>query len=135
MGQVGSWRLTRLVSEGRLCRVYQAAPAGNASLKTAAYALKLLSPQWHDDVASVACIEREALLGREVSHAHLVPVLAAHTVASPYYLVMPWISGATLRAHLTSQDSIAPAAAFWIARQVAEALAGACMRPDGCTAM
>lgn len=120
LGQVGSWRLTRLVSEGRLCRVYQAMPAEGIP-RPAGYALKLLSPELDDEPEAVACFCREAEVGREVSHAHLVSVLSAHTNAAPHYLVMPWLSGETLTARLKS-GPLTPSAAFWIARQVAEAL-------------
>jgi serine/threonine-protein kinase len=119
--QVGSWRLSQLVCEGRLCRVYQAAPADGVS-PHAAYAVKLLSPEWEDDASAVACMEREARIGREISHPHLISVLAAHTAAAPYYVVTPWLGGASLATHLKDQRELSSNAAFWIARQIAEAL-------------
>jgi serine/threonine-protein kinase len=84
--------------------------------------LKLLSPEWEDEPSAVACLQREAVVAREVDNAHLVSVLAAHTGAAPYYVVMPWLEGATLAANLASVGRLPPATALWIARQVAEAL-------------
>jgi serine/threonine protein kinase len=120
LGQIGSWRLTRLVSSGRLFRVYQAMPAGGHA-RDAAYAVKLLLPDWNDDPEALACLSREALVGREVSQAHLISVLSAHTSEDPYYLVMPWLPGASLAEKLKS-GPMPPSAALWIARQTAEAL-------------
>jgi serine/threonine-protein kinase len=120
LAQVGSWRLTQLVSAGRFCRVYRAAPADHAT-RDAAYALKLLSPEAEQMPEAVACLCREAQVGREASHANLIPVLAAHTSMAPYYIVMPWLDGSTLAATLKS-GPLPTATAFWIARQIAEAL-------------
>jgi serine/threonine-protein kinase len=120
LGQIGSWHLTRLVSGGRLCRVYQATPAEGAA-RPPAYALKVLAPEYELDPQAVACICREAEVGREVTHPHLVTALSAHTQEAPYYLVMPWLSGTTLAACLKS-GPLMPSTACWVARQTAEAL-------------
>ncbi len=120
VGQVGSWRLTRLVSAGQLCRVYQAAPA-ESSARTADYAVKLLTPEHEQDSQAVACFRREAEIGSRVAHPHLVPVLMQHATEPPYYLVMPWLAGTTLEAMLRG-GPLSIASALWIARQVASAL-------------
>ncbi len=67
-------------------------------------------------------MRREALVGRRVAHPHLISVLAAGTFAPPYYVVMPWLHGATLADWLARRPRLDPPLAFWLARQTAEAL-------------
>lgn len=61
-------------------------------------------------------------MGRQVCHPHLVPVLSAHVSQQPYYLVMPWLEGATLAQRLATGAATPLPVALWLARQVAEAL-------------
>jgi serine/threonine-protein kinase len=65
---------------------------------------------------------REALVGRTVSHPHLISILSAAAASPPYYLVMPWLAGTTLATMLAGAKPIDWPVALWIARQVAEAL-------------
>jgi serine/threonine-protein kinase len=67
-------------------------------------------------------MEREAEAGREISHPHLAPVLAAKVDRPPLYVVMPWLEGATLAQHLAAGRSFDLPQALWIVRQTAEAL-------------
>jgi serine/threonine-protein kinase len=134
--RVGSWELVGLAGEGALTRVYQArpllparAPAQRhaaltepAADRPAAYALKMLRPEYQDDPRAIALLRREALVGRSVSHPHLISVLGAGMRKGPHYVVMPWLSGATLSAHRAAGSALEQPTAFWIARQVAEAL-------------
>ncbi len=120
--QLGPWRLTRLVGEGTLCRVYQARPADGPADRPASYAVKTLKEQWQQDAAAIELMRREAIVGRKVSHPNLVSVLSAHVGAAPYFVVMPWLQGEALTGMLAQGRSPALPAALWIVRQVAEAL-------------
>lgn len=120
------WELVGLAGEGTLTRVYRARPVRAGADRPAAYALKMLRVEYQDDPRGVALLCREALVGRSVSHPHLISVLAAGIQRAPHYVVMPWLSGATLAADLAGGRSLAQPVAFWIARQVAEALAALC---------
>ena len=93
--RTGSWELVRWAGAGSLAEIYQARPVG-APAGQPAYALKRLRPEWQDKPEAVALFRREALVGRQVSHPHLVPILAASTARPPYYLVMPWLAGRNL---------------------------------------
>ncbi|MGQ9574850.1 MAG: serine/threonine-protein kinase [Thermoguttaceae bacterium] len=119
--RINQWELLELVSEGTLTRTYRARPAGAG--RPAAYALKLLRPERQEDPGAIALLRREALVGRTVCHPHLVSILATRVGAPPYYVVMPWLSGATLAARLAGGRRLPLALVFWVARQVAEALA------------
>ena len=120
---VGSWELVRLAAEGSLAHVYQARPAGASAECEPAYAVKILRPPWQVDARAVALFRREAQVGQAVAHPHLVSVLAAHVTTPPYYLVMPWLDGATLAQQLRGKRPLPMPTILWIARQVAEGLA------------
>jgi serine/threonine-protein kinase len=68
-------------------------------------------------------MRREARVGREVAHPHLVAVLASHVCRTPYFVVMPWLTGQTLERRLAAEAPMEVPAALWVARQIAEALA------------
>jgi len=119
--RIGPWELVGLAGEGPLSRVYLARPAG-LSQQPPGYALKVLRSRWQDDARAVEMLRREALVGRTVSHPHLVPVLRFHLARSPRYLVMPWLCGTTLAAATTAGRRFDVPVALSIARQAAEAL-------------
>jgi len=124
LGRVRHWEPVQLAGEGPLSRVYRARPEGSGANRPAAYALKVLRPEWEDDPRAVALLRREAVVGKAVSHPHVISILAAGVTAPPYYVVMPWLSGTTLARLGLRQRRLALAVVFWIARQVAEALEG-----------
>jgi serine/threonine-protein kinase len=116
---------------------------GPVPFSHADYALKTLRPEWEDDPRAISFLRREAVVGRTVSHPHLISILAAGISSPPYYVVMPWLTGATLarlagggrgcqlsvasgqrhRQLTTDNCQLLPlSTVFWIARQVAEAL-------------
>lgn len=71
----------------------------------------------------MALVRREALIGRRTASANVVAVLSASVAEAPHYLVMPWLSGETLRNRLTGWPCTPVHWALWIARQAATGLA------------
>jgi serine/threonine-protein kinase len=84
--------------------------------------VKVLRPWWQEDPRAIQVWRREALVGRTVSHPHLVPILAARLREAPHFVVMPWLTGQTLPQWNASPRRRDLPAVLWIARQVAEAL-------------
>jgi serine/threonine protein kinase len=117
---VGPWELISLAAQGSWSQIHRARPAGADG--EAAYALKILRPDRGDDPLAVAMLAREALVARSVSHPHVIAILEAHVRSDPRYLVMPWLSGATLEARLAAGPPIDLPAALWLVRQAAEGL-------------
>jgi serine/threonine protein kinase len=120
--RVKQWELVNLAAEGGLSRIFRARPAGSASDQPASYALKMLLPAWENDPQAVRLLQREALVGKKISHPHLIPILAAGLQEAPRYVVMPWLNGATLEQRLRSGEQFDLPEVLWIARQTAEAL-------------
>jgi eukaryotic-like serine/threonine-protein kinase len=121
--RVRQWELGELVAAGGLTRIYRARPAGSARDLPAPYALKMLRPRWYGDPRAVGLLRREAMIGRSLSHPHVISVLAASVTRPPYYVVMPWLSGSTLKARLFAQQTLPLHVALAVARQVAMGLA------------
>ncbi len=120
--QAGSWRLEGLLGEGTFTRVFLARPSRGAANRPAAYALKMLRPQYQDRPEFVALLRREATVGRAVVHPHLVAILATQILEPPYFVVMPRLAGRSLASRLGSEQILNVPQALWIARQTAEAL-------------
>ena len=94
---LGPWELVRLIGEGSWCRVYQARPVESPIGTPADYAVKVLRPEFAQHAHAIVCLTQEAIVGRRVSHPHLMPVLAGHLGQAPYYLTLPLVAGDTLR--------------------------------------
>jgi eukaryotic-like serine/threonine-protein kinase len=119
--RVSSWELVNFAASGSLGDVYRVRPENDISAE-AAYALKLMQPRWQKEPWILRLFQREAEVGRTVSHPHLVPVLGAGVDRPPYYVVMPWLDGATLAELLGTGRTLSLPQALWIVRQTAEAL-------------
>jgi serine/threonine-protein kinase len=120
--RVGAWQLLGRVGQGRWAAVYRARPARAPVDRPAAYAVKTPHENHRQDPVAIAMLAREARVGRQVHHPHLIAVLESQLRRAPHYLVMPWLEGATLQEYTAARRSLDPPAVLWIARQTAEAL-------------
>lgn len=120
--RLGAWDLVERISTGNLTELFRARAVGQSQAEPARYAVKVLHPRWQQDPRAVRMMQREALVGRTVSHAHLISVLDSCTSRAPQYVVMPWLEGLTLRDYLSGGRRLELAEALWIARQAAEGL-------------
>jgi serine/threonine protein kinase len=99
--------------------VYAAREAGT----DAPCAVKVVREEWDDRDTAVKLLQREARAGLHVRHPHLVRITHAHVTRPPYFLVLEWLPGESLRRRLRRDYRLEPADAVWVARQAAEALA------------
>lgn len=122
VGRIGPWQLVRLISESELSRVYLARPAESPLCLPANYVIKTLRKEWWRDPHAIEMQRRAVMIGRQISHPHLLPVLSANVQHAPFYYVTPRLIGCSL-ADLRNQGIRLPIPlTLWIARQVAEAL-------------
>jgi serine/threonine-protein kinase len=120
---LSGWKLISLVGEGRWTRVLRAAPADCPDDRPGDYAVKLLKEEFAAKPQVVEMLRREAHLGRQIAHPHLISVLGGQWKRPPYYLTLPFLEGGTLADALGAMPSLHVAYAVWLARQAAEALA------------
>jgi serine/threonine protein kinase len=119
---LGRWELIGTLGGGDLTQVYLAQPIDRTENCAASYAVKLLRPCWQTDAAAIETVVREAFVGRQVTHPHLIPILAARVHEPPYFVVSPYLRGATLAQRLKQVGRPPLPMALWLTRQTAEAL-------------
>ncbi|MFV1965110.1 MAG: serine/threonine-protein kinase [Pirellulaceae bacterium] len=118
--RIGAWQLERWLGEGHWTRVYRARAShvcGNAD-----YAVKVLRPEFRNDPLAIGLLQREARVARELAHPNLISILAVHVDGPPFFLVSPYLEGATLKDTLLARERLSAPHALWILRQVAEGL-------------
>lgn len=117
-----TWEIVGSLATGRWCNTFLARPAGSPAQAAADYVLKAIRSEHAANADVRAMLTQEVRISRQVNHPRIAPILAANLSRAPYYLVMPRIRGATLRAAMERHGRIALNPALWIARQVVEAL-------------
>ena len=129
--ELGGWQPVSFITEGSMSRVYRATAPGSISNDSntgneiePAYALKILKESWNDNARAVELFAQEAQLGRTIADPHVISVLASRVKQGrpPYYLVMPWLEGRTLRQELDAFGPFGFSEALWVVRQACEAL-------------
>lgn len=103
--------------------MYRAAPLDSPSNVAGDYAIKVLKPEFAARATVREMFLREAFLGQRVNHPHLRCVLSAQVDRSPFFLVMPFQPGISIRQLLKMSGRLSPSRALWITRQIAEGLA------------
>jgi serine/threonine protein kinase len=86
-------------------------------------AIKVVRADWEDRPTAIKLLQREARVGLQVRHPHLVRLLDAHVTQPPYFLVMELLAGESLRRRLRRDYRLDVPTSLWVVRQTAEALA------------
>ena len=120
---LGRWELVGSLGGGELTQVYLGRPIDRTDEGAASYAIKVLRARWQTNATAIETVVREAFVGRQVTHPHLLPILSAHVHEPPYYVVSPCLRGTTLSRRLEQVGRPPLSLALWLARQTAEALA------------
>ena len=117
----GPWRaVTRLACGGRT-DLYRAAPVGKTGAG-APYVLKVLRHDHENIPQSVRRFRQSVEIGRRVSHASIIPVLDFGVAKPPYYMVLPWVEGESLRHRFQAGRPMTVPSLLWVIRQTASAL-------------
>lgn len=119
---LGPWELLEYAAQGEFSTVFRARPLARDE-SGANYALKLARTDRPDRAACAALLAREAAVAAQVAHPNLISVLAQQLDQEPKYLVMPWLTGASLGRRIALEQHFVLPAALSIARQAAGALA------------
>ena len=119
---VGRWRLVSRISDGPLASLFLARPDHSPPHHPADYVVKMLQPAHVQDRMAIELLRREANLGSQAIHPHLISLLAAHVEDPPYYLVMPRLVGATMRELIARGTPSLVPEMLWYCRQTVAAL-------------
>lgn len=117
---VGRYELVRLAGSGGMAQVWEA----HDRVLARRVAIKLL----HRHLASAASIQRfrqEGVAAAKLTHPNVVSIYDTISINDSEALVMEFVEGTTLRAHLDRQRSLGEADARHVATAVADALAAA----------
>jgi serine/threonine protein kinase len=114
-----TFRLTRLIGEGGMGKVFEA-----VDLRTdERVAVKLLLPSVANDATTYARFCREAEVATRLGHPHIVRVLGLNVTASGQpYMVLELLEGTDLMHHLERRGALEPAELLPILEQVGSAL-------------
>lgn len=124
----GAYRLTHLLGRGSYGSVYYADcdSKQDGETRMSPVAVKILHPMLLEDPNAEARFLREARIGREIRHPHLVPVEDAGTVdvhgSRHLYLVMEYLSGGALRDRMEAAGPMPVSTATTYAAQIASGL-------------
>jgi eukaryotic-like serine/threonine-protein kinase len=119
---IGIWRLGKLLYASQHSRLYAAQPADSDGNPRFDYVVRTVSESRETRVESVAQIERFALAASVASHPNLIVVLDSSVQAANPFLVMPKLSGASLRHGMAGVRQPLPVV-LWAVRQAAQGLA------------
>jgi eukaryotic-like serine/threonine-protein kinase len=117
--RIPSYELFKYLGGGPLTAVY----GGRDCLTDRPCAVKVLREDWEDQPTAIKLLQREARVGLKVRDQRLVRLLDAHVTRPPYFLVMEFLPGESLRRRLRRDYRLELPDALWITRQIAEALA------------
>jgi tetratricopeptide (TPR) repeat protein/predicted Ser/Thr protein kinase len=112
------YRILREVGSGGMAWVYLAEDINEGRL----VAVKVLYPQFNEDLAYIQRFNREAKLASTLSDQHIVRVLDYGATRDVHYLVMEYIEGQDLRSIIDERSSLPWREAMQILDQVAVAL-------------
>ncbi|NIO67591.1 MAG: protein kinase [Anaerolineae bacterium] len=115
---IGPYRIIEQLGQGGMATVFKAYhPALDRYV-----AIKVLHPAFKEDPNFLARFQREARIVAKLEHPHIVPVYDFSEHKGMAYLVMRYVEGETLKAHLTGEP-LSPQRILDILKPVAEALA------------
>jgi len=118
---IGPYQLVRLLGRGGMGEVYLALSHG-ASGFTRLVAIKILAPELTGDPELEKMLIREAVLGGTIHHRNVVAVLGLGVDEGAYYLILEYVDGGDLAAHLDGTPLAEPLA-LHLAHEMALGLA------------
>ncbi|WP_407840775.1 serine/threonine-protein kinase [Streptomyces sp. DSM 116496] len=116
--EVAGYRLEREIGRGATSVVYRAEDLRLGRR----VALKLISPELHDDDAFRRRFVHESRIAASIDHPHILPILEAGETDGVLYIAMRYVAGQDLRAMLDREGPLPVPIALRIAAQVASAL-------------
>jgi serine/threonine protein kinase len=117
--KLGQYELRERLGRGGMAEVYKAYQSGMDRF----VAVKVMLGALSEDESFVERFRREARAVGNLRHAHIVQAFDFGVHDDMYYLVMEFVSGGNLKAHIVNQGKLSTRDALRIASQLADALA------------
>ncbi len=117
----GRYRVERELGRGGMAKVY----LGTDTVLGRPVAIKLLAPQFADDLSFVQRFRREAQAAARLSNPNVVAVFDTGADDGVHFIVMEYVEGRTLADYLAGGGRIMPDRAIEIGASVAAALSAA----------
>src|SRR5262245_52195388 len=114
---MGPYELLEKIGAGGMGTVYRARHPGTGEI----VAVKVMDESLTSEPVLLRRFEQEYRAARRISHPHLVQSLEFGVEGNRPYLVMEFVDGPSLGAHVRSEGPLAPTAAVRLATQVAGA--------------
>lgn len=112
------YELIDRVGSGGMAIVYKA----RCRLLNRFVAVKMLRPEFNDDIEFLKRFETEAQAAASLSHANVVSVYDVGTHEKIHYIVMEYVEGATLKEYMTENGPLPVDTIFDFSLQIASAL-------------
>lgn len=119
---IAAWQAGPCLASGAFCNLHAAWPQGRQPAGRPPYLLKRLRSECQGDPRARAMLEREAEVGRQVTHPHLISVLDAGVCGADPFVVLPYLEGASLAELLAEGQPLPLTVVLWLTRQAAQAL-------------
>jgi serine/threonine protein kinase len=116
--ELGSYRLLRLLGQGRMGVVFQARRESDGAV----VALKVLRDELVDDELYRRRFGREARIASELAHDHVVPVLDWGEASGHLYLATRFVPGISLAERIASEGALSLAEVMSLTTDLADAL-------------
>ncbi|MDA7950550.1 MAG: serine/threonine protein kinase [Pirellulaceae bacterium] len=119
---ISGWEIGRPIGEGQTTVVCEAFSAHAPDAQQAVYTIKFLKEEFQRNRFAQEALIQEGRLGQVLNNPHVVSVLAAGLEQAPYYLVMPYLRGETLRDYLLERHKVDVPVALSVIRQITRAI-------------
>jgi serine/threonine-protein kinase len=116
--QLPEYDLLTIVGRGTFADVWEVRNRRTGEIR----ALKQLRADRLDQPAAKRILANEAEIGRKVASEFIVRVFDSFPEASPPCILLEWLAGRTLAAHLIDRPRLFCREALWIARQCAQGM-------------
>ena len=117
----GRYKLASMLARGGMAEVWEA----HDEVLSRPVAVKTLQAHLSNDGVFLERFRREAVTAARLAHPCVVATYDTGIDSGTPYIVMELVRGETLRQMLSAQGALDPPTAFFVARQIADALSGA----------
>lgn len=115
--QLGEYQITALIGQGGMGTVYEAYAGGDEPV-----AIKVINESIAGNPSDRRRFQREASVGQQLTHPHVLPVLHIGQADEQVFMVMPFVRNGSLQKLLDTAGWLTPARTLQLVDQIGSAL-------------